>query len=74
MAAHMPPRVPSRDGPPVHLAAKVSVARQPLFDASLQVTAWELLYRDAPDSAEARIEDGSVATARVAIGLPEAET
>jgi len=51
----------------VHVAAKVSVARQPLFDASLQVTAWELLYRDAPDSAEARIEDGSVATARVAI-------
>lgn len=67
MAAHMPPRVPSRDGSPVHVAAKVSVARQPLFDASLQVTAWELLYRDAPDSAEARIEDGSVATARVAI-------
>ncbi|MCU0759848.1 MAG: HDOD domain-containing protein [Steroidobacteraceae bacterium] len=47
--------------------ARVSVARQPVFDAKLQVLAWELLYRDAPGSEEARIEDGSVATARVAI-------
>ena len=46
----------------------MSVARQPIFDADFQVVAYELLYRDAPDAGQARIEDGSVATARVVIG------
>jgi EAL and modified HD-GYP domain-containing signal transduction protein len=45
----------------------VSVARQPIFDAEFKVLAWELLYRDAPDSTEARIDDGAVATARVVL-------
>jgi c-di-GMP phosphodiesterase len=47
--------------------AAVSVARQPIFDSRFQVVAYELLYRDAPDSGHARIEDGSMATARVVL-------
>lgn len=53
------------DAPPAPV--QVSVARQPVFDARMQVIAWELLYRDTPDAVEARIQDGVVATARVAI-------
>jgi EAL and modified HD-GYP domain-containing signal transduction protein len=62
-----PPPAPLRDVSGAPVPVKVSVARQPVFDAKFQVRAWELLYRDAPDDTEARIDDGAVATARVAI-------
>jgi EAL and modified HD-GYP domain-containing signal transduction protein len=52
------------DGP---RPAPVSVARQPIFDAGFQVVAYELLYRDSPDTPHAQIEDGSVETARVVL-------
>jgi EAL and modified HD-GYP domain-containing signal transduction protein len=49
-------------------AAMVSVARQPIFDARFEVVAYELLYRDAPDAGQARIDDDASATARVVLG------
>lgn len=41
------------------------LARQPIFDASLQVVAHELLYRSHPDAQSARIVDPQTSTARV---------
>lgn len=67
MSELKPPPAPLCDASGAPVPVKVSVARQPVFDAKFQVRAWELLYRDAPDSTEARIDDGAVATARVAI-------
>ena len=65
-----PPPHPTEAGTPPGAGAQsaaVSVARQPIFDAGFRVVAYELLYRDAPDSAHARIEDGAVATAHVVL-------
>ncbi|MCC6171085.1 MAG: hypothetical protein IT481_03545 [Gammaproteobacteria bacterium] len=62
-----PPPAPFCNASGAPVPVKISVARQPVFDAKFQVRAWERLYRDAPDSTEARIDDGAVATARVAI-------
>jgi c-di-GMP phosphodiesterase len=48
-------------------AFSVQVARQPLFDSALRVTAYELLYRSAGDD-RANITDAIEATAQVIAG------
>lgn len=48
--------------------SSVCVARQPIFDANMAVVAYELLYRAAPQDSQARILDGSSATAHVIVG------
>jgi c-di-GMP phosphodiesterase len=59
-ASANPPEAPAR--------RSVCVARQPIFDANMAVVAYELLYRAAPQDAQARILDGSSATAHVIVG------
>lgn len=46
----------------------VCVARQPIFNAELEVTAYELLYRAAANDPHANVVDGAVATSRVVVG------
>ncbi len=41
------------------------MARQPVFDANMQVWGYELLFRQSAHCSTAMIEDGSVATSRV---------
>jgi hypothetical protein len=50
----------SPDSPAV---GTVCVARQPIFDAQLNVIAYEMLYRDQPDDDHARVVDGAAAAA-----------
>lgn len=49
-------------------AQLICVARQPIFDASLQITGYELLYRGSPTAARVQMVDGTLATARVVLG------
>jgi c-di-GMP phosphodiesterase len=49
-------------------AQLICVARQPIFDASLQITGYELLYRGNPTAARVQMVDGTLATARVVLG------
>jgi EAL and modified HD-GYP domain-containing signal transduction protein len=47
---------------------EVLVARQPIYDASMAVTAYELLYRASPSSRSAQISDPGRATLEVITG------
>ncbi|HZO23296.1 MAG TPA: HDOD domain-containing protein [Steroidobacteraceae bacterium] len=51
-----------KTGPP---QVDVFVARQPIYDASMAVVAFELLYRPSPTAAAARIRDARQATLEV---------
>ena len=46
----------------------VCVARQPIFNAQLEVTAYELLYRAEAQDSRAYVVDGAIATSRVVVG------
>ena len=49
------------------LSSEIFVARQPILDRHRRVVAYELLFRDSANAAVANVEEGSLATARVAI-------
>lgn len=49
-------------------AQLICVARQPIFDASLRITGYELLYRGNPAATRVQMVDGTLATARVVLG------
>ncbi|MDE2052368.1 MAG: hypothetical protein KGJ72_15260, partial [Gammaproteobacteria bacterium] len=51
---------------PVH--TEVFVARQPIYDASMAVVAYELLYRASPTSRSAQFGDPGGATLEVITG------
>ncbi len=48
---------------------QVYIGRQPIFDAGLQVRAYELLYRSCPTCARAAVEEPEQATAQVILNL-----
>lgn len=49
------------------MAQDILMARQPIYDAALNVVAYELLYRDKPSSNESIFKDGNSATSRVLV-------
>lgn len=48
-------------------SVEVFVARQPILDAGQRLVAYELLFRGGASASQAQVEDGSQATAQVAI-------
>jgi EAL and modified HD-GYP domain-containing signal transduction protein len=52
---------------PKRPAEDICVARQPIFNARLDVVAYELLYRDMASAARAIFSDGAIATSRVVV-------
>jgi EAL and modified HD-GYP domain-containing signal transduction protein len=60
-------RRPESTAPPA-AQNEVLVARQPIYDAAMAVTAFELLYRHSPVAAQARITDPRQATLEVISG------
>ncbi|HVW71131.1 MAG TPA: HDOD domain-containing protein [Steroidobacteraceae bacterium] len=56
---------PEPETPAVPSAAEVFVARQPIYDSAMAVTAYELLYRHSLQSTAAEISDARQATLQV---------
>jgi EAL and modified HD-GYP domain-containing signal transduction protein len=54
-------------GSPERAASSFWIARQPIFDRSRKVVAYELLFRGLQDVAHAQIDDGARATAQLII-------
>lgn len=62
-------RASSPDATSADAAAQlICVARQPIFDASLRIIGYELLYRGNPSATRVQMVDGTLATARVVLG------
>ena len=66
MSQHEPTRQDAPDSD--DHAPLICVARQPIFDAACNITAYELLYRGSPGAIKAQMVDGTLASARVVLG------